>query len=232
VGCRPLVIALLAGCSFVHGETSGSSDGSTTSPDTARPVDAAKPIDGKPDAPPTGSLTVTVQNMGRQDIDLTNEGKTDWAHWGVGGGSGFDHMTGRTAISDLAATPAFSFTNAPLTASWTNGTPQGSASQSDTGVAVQQGSAMTFTVPADTTMQTLRVYVGVQLAAARLDLTLSDASATTPAQTLTNTNATQNVQYTIVYNAASNGQTLTVSWTDTHDYPGSAFAALLSATLY
>jgi hypothetical protein len=236
VGCRPLAIALLAGCSFVHGagETSGPADASTMGPDASKHADAAKSIDGAPDGPPTGSLMVTVQNMGRQNIDLTTEGTTDWAHWGLGGGSGFDRRNGGTAISNIAAPPDVSFSGAPLTASWMNGTPLGATAPTDTGIGVHEGSTMTITVPASTSTQTLRVYLGVQTAGARLDLSLSDSSATTTAQTLTSTNATQNVQYTIVYHAASNGQTLTVSWTDTKDYgnPNQSFAALMSATLY
>jgi len=73
VGCRPLAIALVAGCSFVHGggETSGPADGSTTMGPDARRTDAPRPIDGPPDAALTGSLSVTVANMGARDIDLT-----------------------------------------------------------------------------------------------------------------------------------------------------------------
>jgi hypothetical protein len=42
---------------------------------------------------------------------------------------------------------------------------------------------------------------------------------------------TTNVCYTITFNAASAGQTLSVSWTDTNDTGGNPFAALLEATL-
>ncbi len=231
-------MAVLAGCSFVHGgsETSGPPDGSKTSGDATKPADAAKPIDTLPPLPdaPTGSLAVSVVRMGTQDINLTTEGTIDWAHWGIGGIGGFDHKLGGTQISNLAALPATSITGAPLTASWTNGTPNTNMSQTNTGVAVHTGTAMTFTVPAGIAPQTLRLYVGVQESAARLDLSLSDNSANTPALTQSNTNATTNVQYTIVYNAASDGQTLTVRWTDTNDFgnQNQSFTVLLSATLY
>lgn len=229
-------MVLLTGCSFVHGasDTSSSSpDGNTaTGPDARRP-DAPKPIDAKPDAP-RGSLMVSVVKESATDINLTTEGTTDWAHWGMGGTTAYDHRNGVTAISNLAASPATGITGAPLTASWSNGTPNGSASQTNTGVAVHQGSTMTFTVPAGIAPQTLRVYAGVQESSARLDLTLSDSSATAPAQTESSSNATTNVQYTIVYNAASDGQTLTISWTDTQDFGNitQSFTVLLSATLY
>jgi hypothetical protein len=229
-----LAVVLLGGCSFQHGAQPLSTDSPPAGID-AKLVDAAKPPPDAIDAKTviSGSLMVTATVLGPGDLPLTTEGTTDWAHWGLGGTTGFDHLNVGTAISNLAAPPAFFFTMAPLTASWTNGTPHPTATRTNTGVAVQQGSNMSLTVTAGTTVQTLHLYVGVQQAAGQLDLTLSDSSAAPAQQVLANRNATTNVRYTITFNAASEGQTLSIVWTDTNDYGNmnQAFIALLSASL-
>ena len=232
---RVLAVGWLSACTFAHG-TAPEQRGGSQSPDDAgggsQPVDAARDAKVFLDSPAVvGSLVVTVQTMGSQDVNLSSEGTADWAHWGYGNKNAFDHKNGANLIGNLASGPDGSFTGSPLTASWTGGTPTSSASQTSSGVWVQNPSAMTFTVPASTTSRTLRVYVGVQDADARLDVSLSDSSATAASMTLSKSSGTMNVQYTIVYNAASAGQTLTVSWTDTHDYSGSPLSALLFATL-
>lgn len=231
---RLLALGLLAGCSFEHG--------SLTVDASARDGDNQGISDGKqPDAPSklidapavAGSISITVATLGSADLDLTAEGTTDWAHWGYGGVSGFTRKQGGTAISNLAAAPDVSFTGAPFTASWTNGTPQATASMTSSGVGVHQGSNAQFTVAAGTAPHTLRLYVGAQTASARLDVTLSDSSAMVAPQTKSSTTTTTNYQYTIVYNAATDGQQLTVRWSDTNDAgnPTQSFAALLEATL-
>jgi hypothetical protein len=91
---------------------------------------------------------------------------------------------------------------------------------------------MTFTVAAATTTRVLRLYVGAQQATARLDVSLSDASAPPQTETLASGASTTNVCYTITFNAATSGKTLNISWSDTNDSSsGGSFAALLEATL-
>jgi hypothetical protein len=180
-----------------------------------------------------GSLSVSSMTLGNANRDISAEGSIDWAHWGHLASNDFDHRAnGGTAISDLAATPPVVFTGAPFTASWTGGTPHANVSMTSTGVGVHQGSAMTFTVAAATTTQVLRLYVGAQQATARLDLSLSDASAPPQTETFASAASTTNVCYTITFNAATAGATLNVSWSDTNDAnSGGAFAARLEATL-
>jgi hypothetical protein len=178
------------------------------------------------------SLAVTVTTLGNADLDITAEGTIDWAHWGYLGATGFDRRTGGTAISNVSTSPSLSFTGAPFTATWTDGDPHANVSMTSSGAGIHAGSTLTFTVEADTALRTLRLYVGAQTAAAQLDVALSDG---TPALTkmLTDATGTTNVCYAIAFNAATAGQTLTVSWTDTHDFSGgNAFAALLEATLH
>src|SRR5262249_39499935 len=105
---------------------------------------------------------------------------------------------------------------------------------SSAGVGALMGSSMQFTVAAGTTMRTLHVYAGVQAAAARLNLSLSDSSGGPIQASLSDMNGVTNMRYTITYNAASDGQTLTVRLTATERFgtPNGSFAALLSATLH
>ena len=201
----------------------------------ARPIDApVTAIDAKVflDAPVTGSLTGGVLNFGSGDVSLTTEGTTDWAHWGYGGGTAFDHKLTGTSISDATAVGASKLTvsNVTATASWVDGTPNVSATQTGTGTGVQSPGALTFTVPAGVQPHTLRVYCGNKASTARLDAALSDGSATAYTDTQIAGGTALHLEYTLVYNAASDGQTLTVTWTDVADSTG-GFEMLLSATL-
>jgi hypothetical protein len=222
---RRVVLALwIAGCGFQPAPAIG--DGHAIDSKADPLFDA-----GFLDAPPaTSSLAIMVTTLGSSDLDLTTEGVIDWAHWGYQSPAGFDRKNGGTAISSLTAIPALNFSGAPFTASWTDGTPHTNVSMTSSGAGVHQGSTMTFAVAADTAMRTLRVYVGAQTAAARLDVALSDGSQI-QTKMLTDATSTTNVCYAITFNAASDGQHLTISWTDTNDFGGNAFAALLEATL-
>jgi hypothetical protein len=238
-----VVVALAAaGCSFAPQQASGTAtiDGASAGGggvdarvhEDAKLHDAPGSIDAAPDAAAGPALTLTTTTLGNGNVDLTSEGTVDWAHWGLDNTNSFDDKaTGGTAISNLAASPAGSFGGSPFTASWSDGTPHMDESQTSSGVLENQGSTMTITAPADTTLRTLRVYVGVQGSSAQLDVSLSDDSATAATATLTS-DQTLNVCYEIVYRAASSGQTVTVSWKDTHDQGGGgSFTTLLSATL-
>ncbi|MEP6859186.1 MAG: hypothetical protein ABJE66_01100 [Deltaproteobacteria bacterium] len=216
---------LVAGCGFQPATVLH--DGPTLDANMDAPLDA-KTFQDAPALPP--SLAVTVMTLGSADLDLTAEGTLDWTHWGYLGTTGFDRKIGGTAISNVGTAPTLSFTGAPFTATWSDGTPRASVAMTSSGVGVQQGSTLAFTVAADPTVRTLRFYVGVQDADARLDVTLDGAQPQT--KLLSDNNGVTNVCYTITFNAATTGQSLTVSWTDTHDYGGSPFAALLEATLH
>jgi hypothetical protein len=69
-------------------------------------------------------------------------------------------------------------------------------------------------VPATTTTQTLRLYVGVYQSVGKISAQLSDGSATPYSDTSLNNNAgTSNAVYSFQYKAKSAGQNLTVTWT-------------------
>jgi len=233
-----VLYVLAMGCSFrthaVQDDGAGvdapqASDATTIA--DAREIDASR--DAPPDAPPvSGSIAASVINFGSGDVNLTSEGTTDWVHWGYGGATGFDRKAGGSSISDatVASGTKGAIGNVTATASWADGTPDGSVSMTGTGIGVTSPGSLSFTVPAGVTPRTLRVYCGNKASTAQLDVALSDGSATAYSSSQTAGAGALHLAYTIVYNAASDGQTLTVTWTDVADQNG-GFEMLLSATL-
>jgi hypothetical protein len=201
------------------------------------PVDA---LDTKTflDAPTTatGSIVVTAADFGPGDVNLTLEGTRDWAHWGLATSTSFDHkLTGGGAISDvtpLAGTTRVHVVAITVTASWTDGTPDPSATLTGTGTGIQPATGgLAFTVPASTTTRTLRVYVGGKGSRGRLDAALSDNSAPAYSDNRFLGNTAWHSVYVIAYRAATDAQQLTVTWSDDGDSLVGGFEMLLSATL-
>jgi hypothetical protein len=79
-------------------------------------------------------------------------------------------------------------------------------------VAKGTGKGFSFTVPAGTTLQTVKVYVNTKGAVGRLRAKLSDSADWVELPTFTNTNVTNGVA-TIAFKASSANQRLTVNWT-------------------
>ncbi len=170
-------------------------------------------------------------------VNLTNEGVVDWAHWGNGGPTIFDHKNNVTQqISNytiVGTSQIFSFADNPTGFTWTDGTPTASATNVHTGVfAIGVGTGFQFTVPADTNPKTLRINLGLWRARGRLEASLSDSSA--PAYSdnfLVNELGTSNGVYVISFAAASAGQTLTVKYTAEAQFHSSGNVTLASASL-
>ena len=176
------------------------------------------------------SLTVTTPASGgvlsgslltpTGTISLTTEGSADWAHWGLTTATDFNHKATVTQqISNFtvvgAGTPA-RYANNSVGYSWTDGTPTVTATNSTTGVFIAgTGSGFRVTAPADVALRTLKIYVGAWRAQGRLQAQLSDGSAADFVDTSLSNSAgvTTLGVYTLTYQAASNGQTLTVSYT-------------------
>ena len=148
------------------------------------------------------------------EVNLSNEGTLDWAHWGLGGAADFNHKS--SLISD--ATPLnnslkLQVINSPTTFTWTGGTPVSDAFVTPNALATSgYGHGFSFTVPADTTPRLLRVYVGVQNVRGQLTARLSDGSAADFVDSSLFNAGTADTYYQLVYTAASAGQTLTVNW--------------------
>ncbi len=183
---------------------------------------------------PSGLLT-GFQEVSPSSVDLTTEGTADWTHWGLNGESGFNRKSGVTPqISNFTpiGNGAILHFGGTVTYNWTDGTPTGNTA-SNGGLWVKGvGNGYQLTVPADTTQRTLKLYVGVWSAGGRLEASLSDGSAATYVDTsLVNNTATSNAVYTLNYQAASAGQTLTVRWTVNSIVNQWSNATLQAATL-
>lgn len=203
----------------------------------------ARAIDAPPDAKvwldgghisTNGSITVASATVPSGDINLTTEGTLDWAHWAHMSATDFDHKNGANMISDVTVTSGaarIQIGNVTETESWSDGTPHMTVTATDTALGANEGSGLRFTVPAGTASHTLRVYVGNKNSDERLDVSLSDNSATAYSTTLSAGAGAVHEVYAITYNAATDNQTLTVTWSDTNDGFGGGFEMLMSATL-
>jgi hypothetical protein len=171
----------------------------------------------------SGSLSGSA-NSNSGTFNLTTEGVTDWVNWGiVSGGPGIaDRKRGVTAqisnYKEIGSMLVGTTGNDPRTLTWTDGTPNVSGSNS-TVVYVDSnsghsGNGFSFTVPAGTASHTLVFHAGGQDGGGKLTVSLSDGSAANYQDTTPNQSGRWDRNYTITYNAASAGQTLTVQWID------------------
>jgi hypothetical protein len=167
----------------------------------------------------SGTLAGTVATP-PASIQLTTEGTSDWAHWGLTTAADFIHKSGvAQQISNITpvggGTPT-RYANNSSGFTWTDGTPASSATNSTTGIFVSGlNKGFRITVPANTTARTLRVYVGAWRTQGRMVAQLSDGSAADFVDTsvVNSTGMTTLGVYTLNYRAASAGQTLTVTFT-------------------
>ena len=189
-----------------------------------------------PPPPVNGSLSGSLASTSGT-IDLTAVGSTDWCHWGLSTSTSFDHKSGVSQqISNyvkLGGATVIRLADNPTSFSWSNGTPTATATNTRTGIRVQGlNNGFQITVPADLATRTLRLYVGLWRAQAKLEATLSDGSASTYLNTnFFNQYQTANGVYTLTFSAASAGQTLTVKYTLKTSYDTSGNVTLEAATL-
>ena len=155
-----------------------------------------------------GSSATTAAN-------LTTEGTKDWAHWGL---TSLTRMSGVTPQigpwSIVGSGQAMYYTNDARLLSFTNGTSPTAATVSD-GIYVNGQSGFSFTAPAGTSAHTLTVHVGGYYSGGTLKAHLSDGSAADFVDTTSSVNGSYDRNYVLSYQAASAGQTLTISWVRT-----------------
>jgi hypothetical protein len=202
--------------------------------DTGSASDTGTPVDTGP--PLTGTLTLAGDVTTAADIDLSALGTADWAHWGKGSVTTFNHratgglIASGTALSSLMSTSLAVVTKKYI---WSDGTPTASASTVD-GVAASANADMyQFEVAASaTTLRTLVVYVGSYLkATATVTATLSDGSAIPATATTTGTSGVQYSKFTATFRAGKAGAKLTIKLTKGTAGAGSSYLALHAATL-
>ncbi|HEX2269348.1 MAG TPA: IPT/TIG domain-containing protein, partial [Pyrinomonadaceae bacterium] len=159
-------------------------------------------------------------------INLTTEGTSDWAHWGLGSPAAFDHKSSVLSeignVTKLGSSSVFWLNDNPTMFSWTGGTPTASATNTQSGIFTPGiGNGFQFNVPADTEQKTLKIYTGLWSAQGRLEATLSDGSAAPFVDTsLSNSSGTSNGVYTLTFKAASPGQSLRIRYTNIGSNPG------------
>jgi len=184
----------------------------------------------------TGVLMASVASS-TSTVNLSAEGTSDWAHWGLLRESSYDHKFGIvpqiSTYIGVDYSPAFRFTDNPVGYTWTNGTPTAAATNTTTGVyfsGVSEGFA--FSVPADTSLRTLKLYVGAFAARGKLQLLMSDGSAAPVFDTtVDNPVSGPNSVYTITYRSGTPGQSLNVQFTVDFTYSFYGNVTLQAATL-
>jgi hypothetical protein len=165
-------------------------------------------------------------------VDLTEEGKIDWAHWGLDQPTDVDRKVGGTNVLGDFGVIGVATGGGPLEVlefddnftaySWSDGIPTTSVDSSGTGIYLGQAgnfdgpglnTGFTLSVPADTSIRALKVYVGAYGCRMHFEAALSDGSA--PAfvdESFANPSDGPNRVYTLTFAAASPGQKLIVRW--------------------
>ena len=119
-------------------------------------------------------------------VDLTAEGPLDWVHWGLYTEASLDRKANVVEqISDLSLVApsnffgfAYQFGDNWAGYSWSDGTPDVSVTDTTTGVyVVGMNHGFQLSVPAGTTVKTIKVYVGAYGATGKFQASLSDNSA-------------------------------------------------------
>lgn len=174
-------------------------------------------------------------------VDLSKEGTIDWAHWGWGIASDFDHKaTGNALISNYMlrnTLTATQYGDGRVGYKWNDGQSgfgqrANSMGPSTTGVYVTGiGDGASVTVPATNRPSHVRFYVGGYQATGQVKIQLSDGSAPDfEDHSYGSINDRFNVVYDVEYEAGSANQTLLLSWTMMAGDPGGN-VTLQSATL-
>jgi uncharacterized repeat protein (TIGR01451 family) len=166
------------------------------------------------------TLNASFVSLSPGPVNLTNEGTMYWTHWGNGSATQFDHKDQIAQLisgyTRLGTTAAGWFSDNVISYNWTNGTPTISTTGTTTGVLMNDavGNGFEITVPADTNLKTLKLYVGAWWAQGKLEASLTDGSA--PVYIDTTVGATPGLHkgvYTIVFKSASPWQTLRLRYT-------------------
>jgi hypothetical protein len=151
-------------------------------------------------------------------INLTTEGTIDWAHWGRTSPTDFNHRAEVAhEISNftlIGQGPILQFGDNFTGYSWTNGTPTARATRTTSGIYLNNNdNGFEISVPADTTVKTLKVYVGAYAAQMHFEAALSDNSAPQYVdESFQNASDGPNRAYVLNFAANSAGQKLVVRY--------------------
>lgn len=190
-----------------------------------------------------GSLSAFV-NPPPASVDLTTEGTLDWAHWGLNAVSDFNQKAGVTnQISNFTEVNnpngPIQFADNPVAFSWNDGSPDGAATDTTTGIffvmpnndGSDVGQGYSLTVDADDTTKIINLYLGGLTGEGVLEASLSDGSASDAVLLISNEFGVFTRVVTIEFRAASPGQSLTIEYTLNGDFGTPSNLTLQAATL-
>jgi hypothetical protein len=167
---------------------------------------------------PGGTLTGTPGTP-PSTVNLTAEGTADWAHWGLIASTSYNHKAGVSQqignFTKIGTNEVQRYADNLSGYRWSDGTPVASVpTNSHTGVFVfGEESGFALALPADTTVRTAKVYVGLYGAVGEFQAWLSDFSAQAYVDTsLDNIFDSSYAVYTLTYAAASAGKTLHIRY--------------------
>jgi hypothetical protein len=165
-----------------------------------------------------GTLTGTVSTPD-STVNLTAEGTADWAHWGLVTNTSYNHKAGVSQqignFTKIGTNEVQRYADNLSGYRWSDGTPTASVpTNSHTGVFVSgEESGFALALPADTTVRTAKVYVGLYGAVGEFQAWLGDFSAQAYVDTsLDNIFDSSYAVYTLTYAAASAGKTLHIRY--------------------
>jgi hypothetical protein len=179
------------------------------------------------DLPVSGPPTFTAL-----DINLTTEGVIDWAHWGTTGPTDYDYKNGTIGNFTQVGTDAANQFNSTVTYTWTDATTANTAETAwNVGIGLPVTNGFVLNIPASSTSNRLvHIYVGVGSGASlHVEASMSDNSAPIFTENPTIVSGTR--RYSILYEAASAGQTLNVKFTEPQRTTGNGRISLQSAAL-
>jgi hypothetical protein len=163
-------------------------------------------------------------------VNLTAEGTSDWVHWGYAINRKANVVQQLSTYSVVGSSLAIEYRNDPRVTSWSDGNPTASSVNNYNGVYVPNvGQGFSLTAPADTSLRNLTVHVGGWNSGGTLTAQLSDGSAAVFTDMTPVAAGQYDRNYTLTYQAASAGQTITLSWIMSS---GTGNVTLSSATLH
>jgi hypothetical protein len=150
--------------------------------------------------------------------NLTNEGKIDWMHWGLGAdASAVNRKRNVTAIlsgKKFGGTPLGHYMNRPVAVTWSDGMPSLRATDATDGIVVADVTNAGFEWKAlgnAARPRTMKIRVGGWQATAKLTATVGSRTYTD--SSFRNTaNPGDDRVYTIVFQPISDGESITVRW--------------------
>ena len=169
------------------------------------------------DPPKEGSIAIFSRETA-DTIDLI-EGSIDWVKCGTEANP--TSLVRKSAAPNII--PNFAkvgtgkleqYTDSKIVWGWTGGSPIAAEDDNRTGIrSVSKGTGFSFTLPADKTLRTFKLYVGGWDSTGELTAALSDSSASPfTLQKNYDADGDTNTTYAITYQAAAADQTLTVNW--------------------